>query len=291
MSENMKALQSIVILANPTMPESCDEAREFQKTWQEASSIKTTLSTIDDIAVQRRIAQGEFDLLVVLGGDGTMLRAGHMAAPVNLPLLGINLGRFGFLMQLRREEWKAAIPRLLSRDYKLEQRMMLFAELLRGDVVLDSWQVVNEVVVCRGRHVRPIRISASVDGNNLASYFADGLIAATPTGSTGYALAVNGPILPPELRNILIIPVAPHMSLDHAVILSEGATVVFTPETDHEAVVSIDGHEPVDLQAGDRVRISAGEHTLKFVIFQDPGYFYRNLGFYWEQNPFRNGIK
>jgi NAD+ kinase len=291
MPENMKPLQSIVILANPTMQESCDEARKFQQAWQGLSSIETTLSTIDNIAVQERIATGEFDLLVVFGGDGTMLRAGHMAAPVNLPLLGINLGRFGFLMQLRKDEWKDAIPRLLTRDYKLEHRMMLYAELLRGDAVLDSWQVVNEVVVCRGRTVLPIRISASVDGNNLASYVADGLIAATPTGSTGYALAVNGPILPPELRNILIIPVAPHMSLDHAVILPEGATVVFTPETDHEAVVSIDGHEPVDLQAGDRVRISAGEHTLKFVVFQDPGYFYRSLSLYWEPNPIRNGIK
>lgn len=291
MSENLKPIQSVVILANPTMPEAFEEARKVEQAWHEISTVKTTLATVDDVQARERIAAGEFDLLIALGGDGTMLRVGHLAAPVGLPLLGINLGRFGFLMQLRKDEWKAAIPRLLKGEYKLEHRMMLFAELMHGDQVLDSFQVVNEVVVCRGQYVRPIRVFASVDGYNLASYVADGLIAATPTGSTGYALAVNGPILPPELRNILIIPVAPHLSMDHAVILPEGATVVFAPETDHQAVMSIDGHDPVVLKHDDRVRVSAGEHTLKFVVFEDPGYFYRNLSLYMEQNPSRNGFK
>lgn len=291
MSENFKTIQSIIILANPTVPEASEEARKVQQAWQEMSSVTTTLATIDDLQAQQRIAAGEFDLLIALGGDGTMLRAGHLAAPVGLPLLGINLGRFGFLMQLRKDDWRAAIPRLLSGEFKLENRMMLFAELLRGDQVLNSYQVINEVVVCRGQFVRPISIFASVDGYNLASYVADGLIAATPTGSTGYAMAVRGPILPPEMRNILVVPVAPHLSMDHAIILPEGATVIFRPETDHQAVMSIDGHDPVVLQDGDRVRVSASEHALKFVIFQDPGYFYRNLSLYREQNPSRNGFK
>jgi len=124
-----------------------------------------------------------------------------------------------------------------------------------------------------------------VDGYPLAGYVADGLIAATPTGSTAYALAVGGPIMPPELRNILIMPVAPHLSMDRAVILPEGASVEITVDSDHEAVMSVDGHEPVLIGNEDRVSVKASDFTVKFVVLQDPGYFYRNLSHYMEQNP------
>lgn len=291
MPENQKEIRSIVILANPTMPDALAEGKKVKRMLDKAKTVKTVLACIDDADVRERVIGFEFDVLIALGGDGTMLRAGHLAAPVGLPILGINLGRFGFLMQLRKEDWRAAMPRLLAGEFKLEHRMMLQAEHLRGDKVLETLQVVNEAVVCRGHYVRPIRIVASVDGYVLASYVADGLIAATPTGSTGYALAANGPILPPELRNILVVPVAPHLSMEHATILPEGATVIFSHETDHEAVLSVDGHEPIPLSAGDRVRISSGAHTLKFIVFKDPGYFYRNLSLYMEQNPSRNGLK
>jgi NAD+ kinase len=163
--------------------------------------------------------------------------------------------------------------------------MMLKAEQWRDGRLVSTHQVINDVVVCRGQVVRPIRIRAAVDGYPLARYVADGLIAATPTGSTAYALAVGGPIMPPELRNILIVPVAPHLSMNQAVILPEGATVEITVESDHEAVMSVDGHEPVLLQNNDRVTVTASDFTVKFVVFQDPGYFYRNLSNYMEQNP------
>ena len=155
--------------------------------------------------------------MIAMGGDGTMLRAGHLTAPYSIPLLGINMGHFGFLMQLARDEWQEYLPRLVNGDFQIENRMMLKAEHWREDQLLDSFQVINEVVVCRGQMVRPIRIRAEVDGYSLAAYVADGLIAATPTGSTAYALAVGGPIMPPELRNILIVPVAAHLSMDRAV--------------------------------------------------------------------------
>ena len=163
--------------------------------------------------------------------------------------------------------------------------MMLKADQMRGDKLLSTHQVINEVVVCRGQVVRPIRIHAMVDGYTLAGYVADGIIAATPTGSTAYALAVGGPIMPPELRNILIVPVAPHLSMDRAVILPEGASVNISVDSDHEAVMSVDGHEPVLIENEDRVLVTASDLSVKFVVFQDPGYFYRNLSHYMEQNP------
>jgi NAD+ kinase len=128
-------------------------------------------------------------------------------------------------------------------------------------------------------------LNAIVDGRFLAAYVADALIAATATGSTAYALAAGGPILPPELRNILLVPVAPHLSIDRAIVLAEGSTVSITVHTDHEAVISIDGQPPVSVTDADRVDAMAGEHTVKFVRFQDPGYFYRNLTPHMNQNP------
>jgi len=214
-----------------------------------------------------------------------MLRAGHLCAPLGMPFLGINLGRFGFLTEIQRGEWREGLSRLVEGRFRLEERMLLRAEHWRKDKALGNWLVINDVVVCRGQFVRPIRVTASVDAFPLTTYVADGVIAATPTGSTAYALAAGGPIMPPDLRNILIIPVAPHLTMDRAIILSEGARVSFNIYTDHEAVVSIDGPPPLPLLDGDEVRVEASDHVVSFVRFQDPGYFYRNITTYMEQNP------
>ena len=274
----------IAIVVRPGSTDTLSEGAVIQQ-WLKSHSVSSTVTTTDNQHLRRKISEGEYDLLIALGGDGTMLRAGHLAAPQGLPILGINLGKFGFLMQLSREDWADTLPRLLAGDYKVENRMMLQAQQWCGDERLRTSQVINEVVVARGQVVRPIRIHAEVDGYPLASYVADGLIASTPTGSTAYALAVGGPIMPPELRNILIMPVAPHLSMDRAVILPEGASVVITVDSDHEAVMSVDGHEPALISNQDRVTVTASDLSVKFVVFQEPGYFYRNLSNYMEQNP------
>lgn len=235
--------------------------------------------------LRSRLLAGDFDLLIALGGDGTMLRAGHLCGPSGTPILGVNLGHFGFLMEIHKQEWQKMMSQLLRGEYWLEQRMMLCAELWRGDEQLGRWEVLNEVVVTRGDLVRPVHLVASVDGHFLTTYVADALIASTATGSTAYALAAGGPILPPELRNILLVAVAPHLSLDRAVVLPEGAAVSIQVHTDHQAVLSVDGQPPVEMADGDRVQAYASDHSVSFVRFQDPGYFYRNLTRHMEQNP------
>ena len=247
-------------------------------------TVERWASTSDE-SLRQRLARGDFEILIALGGDGTMLRAGHLGGPFGVPVLGINLGRFGFLTELKRDGWATFIPELAAGHFRVEKRMMIRAEHRRGDLSLGRWEVLNDVVVCRGQFVRPITLAASVDGYELARYFADGLIAATPTGSTAYALAAGGPILPPELRNILIIPVAPHLSVDRAVILSEGSCVTIRVFTDHEAVFSVDGQEPLTMLEGDEIFVDVSPNTAGFVRFQDPGYFYRNLTQLMEQNP------
>jgi NAD+ kinase len=188
-------------------------------------------------------------------------------------------------MEVRENQWREMVPRLLRGEFWLEHRMTLCAEQWRGEERLGSWEVLNEVVVSRGQIVRPVHLTTSVDGRFLTTYVADALIAATPTGSTAYALAAGGPILPPELRNILIVPVAPHLSIERAIVLAEGSKVSITVQTDHEAVLSADGQVPIRLADEDRVDAFAGQHTVKFVRFQDPGYFYRNLTPHMNQHP------
>jgi NAD+ kinase len=136
---------------------------------------------------------------------------------------------------------------------------------------------LNECVVGRGGTVRPVNLTAEIDGIHLATYVADALIVSTATGSTAYALAAGGPILPPQLRNILLVPVAPHLSVDRAIVLDEGARVRVSVQTDHQASMSIDGQPPIDLEDGDQVDVRAGKHATLFVRLQDPSYFYRNL--------------
>ncbi len=284
MTQPSPNLQSIAVLAHPNIPDAFQVAENVAEVLT-SEGLTAETGDIYNADLRKAVQDKTFDLLIALGGDGTMLRAGHLSAPVGVPLLGINIGHFGFLAELTRENWRESIPRLLSGDFRYEERMMLSACCLRDDENNTRFDVINDVVVARGQYVRPIEVEAFLNDAHIMSYIADGMIAATPTGSTAYALAAGGPILPPEIRNILLMPVAPHLSVDRAVVLSEGASVMIRVHTKHEAVVSVDGQEPVHLNSGDGVQISAHEKSLFMVRFEDPGYFYRNLTAYMGRNP------
>jgi len=276
--------KNILVVAHPQLPEATELMAQIVSFLQ-VYGIPVTHGLIYDEALHHEFNNGNFDLMIALGGDGTMLRAGHLCAPIGVPVLGINLGRFGFLTEVRLHQWQEILPRLFTGDYWLENRMMLHAEQWRSGELLGSWDVLNEIVVSRGHMVRPVHLIASVDGRYLTTYVADALIAATATGSTAYALAAGGPILPPELRNILLVAVAPHLSIDRAIVLAEGSSVSIIIDTAHQAVLSPDGQTPIDLEDDDRVEAYASEYTVQFLRFQDPGYFYRNLTPHMSQNP------
>jgi NAD+ kinase len=277
-------LKNVLVLAHPSLPEAAENAAQVAQHFQ-TQGISSLHGLLYDEALRQKVKDGKVDLLVALGGDGTMLRAGHLCAPNNVPILGINMGRFGFLTEIQLDQWRDVIPHLFSGDYWLEQRMMLRAELWRAGELQGTWEVLNEVAVSRGHIVRPVHLVTSVDGRYLTTYVADALIAATATGSTAYALAAGGPVLPPELRNILLVAVAPHLSIDRAIVLADGSSVSITVNTDHEAALSPDGQSPIDLLDGDRVDAYASEYSIRFIRFQDPGYFYRNLTPHMNQNP------
>jgi NAD+ kinase len=284
MSSTVTPFQRIVVAAHPMVPEADDESVQIATFLQERG-IKSEHGSLYDETLRDRIKNREFDLLIALGGDGTMLRAGHLCGPLDIPILGINLGKFGFLMEIKQDQWRESLTKLIGGNFWLERRMMLAAEQCRAGEKLGIWDVLNEVVVGRGQIVRPVNLVTHVDGRFLTTYVADGLIVSTPTGSTAYALAAGGPILPPELRNILLVPLAPHLSLDRAIVLAEGSSVSITVESPHHAVFSIDGQSPIDLAKGDQVDVRASDHTVQFVRIHDPGYFYHNITPHMSQNP------
>jgi len=280
-----KKISNFMIAYNAQIDGALATSKEISAYLTKAGARVSSIGAIQEETMRHDIKQPDLDMLIVLGGDGTILRACHLCSSVRIPIVGVNLGTMGFLIELQKDEWQNYFQRLLSGDFRIEKRMMLQAEHFRKEKSLGSWQVVNEVVVCRGQYVRPVRITTEVDGYPMAGYVADGVIAATPTGSTAYALAAGGAILPPDVRNIIIVPIAPHLSPDRSIVLSEGAKVTIKVHTSHQAVFSIDGHAPVIMKDGDHVRVGASVHDSLFIRFHGPGFFYQTLNRYLEQNP------
>ena len=272
----------VFLLSHPRLTASRPLAQEMAAQVR-ARGITAEIVTDKDALTTRVFESG--DMVVALGGDGWMLHAGRITAEAGVPVLGVNLGRLGFLAEVQPTEWRSVLDRVCAGDYWIEQRMMLRTEVWRDDQRLLSFDVLNDVVVSRGAVVRPVRLETHIDGGWLTTYVADGLIIATPTGSTAYALAVGGPILPPDLKNILLIPVAPHLSMERAIVLARGSTVTVMIHTEHEAVISGDGLIEQPLGDGDRIIVEAGPHSARFVRTQDPSYFYRTLMERMGKNP------
>lgn len=220
------------------------------------------------------------DMVVAIGGDGAMLRAARACAPHKVPVLGINMGHLGFLTEIKDPDtWESHIDDLLADNFWVEERMMIQVQVYREDAVVCAGAALNDIVVSRGNVTQTIRLNVYIDHEWTTTYTADALIISTATGSTAYALAAGGPILPPEMRNILIVPVAPHLSLDRPIVLPEGATVevVAAGGRERDMVLTADGihlHEP---KHGDRISIQASEDVSRFARLRERNYFYRSL--------------
>ena len=219
------------------------------------------------------------DMLVTLGGDCTMLRAARLGSPNRVPLVGVKLGRVSFLAEIAPDDWERPFDRILSGDYWLEERMLLDVTVARHGQpsVNHAYLAINDVVISRGGLARIVTIQTWVDQSYLTTYRADGVIVSTPTGCTGYALAAGGPILPPELKNILVLPICAHLSLDRPVVLAQGATVGLEAHADYAPMLTVDGQFEIALAEGDRVEVRASKDVSHFVHVQDRDYFYRTL--------------
>ncbi|MEN8098628.1 MAG: NAD(+)/NADH kinase [Chloroflexota bacterium] len=270
-----QAINTVGLLFHPHKPVSKELADEIGLWFQSHGVTTWTASSWDEAAVTEKMAGT--DLAVTLGGDGSMLRGARMVYPNEALLVGVNLGRVGFLTECSPSTWQDTLDRILRLDYWVENRMMIRAETVRGNQVLASHTALNDVVISRGTLARAIQLETWVDDGFLTRYFADGLIVSTATGSTAYSLAVGGPILPPELRNILIIPIAPHLTMDRAVVLADGAKVTTTVDSYHGAILTVDGQFEFELQTGDSVIVRACHKDIRFARVRPRGYFYRDL--------------
>src|SRR5579859_6418515 len=204
------------------------------------------------------------DLLVVLGGDGTLLAAAREAAPRGIPILPINLGSLGFLTSFTLQELYPALEETLAGHLTASERVMLHAALIRDGKTLDDQLVLNEVVINKGALARMIEVRLTIDADFVCRYRADGLIVATPTGSTAYSLSAGGPIVHPNVESLIITPICPHTLSDRPIVVDDKCCVEMSLAGPAESVyLTLDGQKGIPMQSGDKVRIVRAEERLK----------------------------
>ena len=268
-------MEFIGIVYHPKIPNSEPLAVEVCE-WLETQEVSAWVgSTFDEEAIHAR--GSNFSLLVVLGGDGSTLRAARMMMPYKVPIFGLNMGRVGFLSEANPTNWQTRLQKVLQGGHWLEWRLTIDASLHRNGRVIDTFAALNDVVVGRGKHARVLRLQLRVDNDLVTTYTADALIVATPTGSTAYSMAAGGPLLPPRLQNFVVVPVAAHLSLDRALVLHEEAEIDIRVEMDHEATLTADGQGGVAIENGDHVIVKKHAQPACFARVDSSGYFYRRL--------------
>jgi NAD+ kinase len=226
------------------------------------------------------------DLAIVLGGDGSMLTAARKLAESDVPLVGVNQGRLGFMTDLARDDMLDGMTDLLEGKFKGEQRFLLDASVRRGDAVLFQTQALNDVVVNKGDLGRMIVFAVSIDGEFIYNQRSDGLIIATPTGSTAYALSANGPILHPSVPGIALVPLCPHALSNRPITVSDDSRIEIVLHAPHRARVHADGQEKFELEAGDRVSVARSGRSIRFL--HPLGYSYFAMlreKLHWSETP------
>lgn len=208
------------------------------------------------------------DYLISFGGDGTLLMTARLVGASGKPILGVNVGKLGFLTEVETKELEHAFERLSAKDYQLEQRMTLEA---RWDS--NVAYALNDFVLVRGETVRFIKIRTEVDGTFLNNYIADGLIVATPTGSTAYSLSANGPILTPTLDAIIINPICPHTLTARPLVINSDRTIRLTLESHEIVKLTADGREDAQIQTGQSVTIRQAAHKINLIRFGERNFF------------------
>jgi NAD+ kinase len=268
-------IKHVGVLSHPKIAETGEVAARVEGYLREWGAQVYRASTWDTPSIEAII--DKLELLVVLGGDGSTLRAARIASAHGVMVTSINMGRLGFLSEMQPDNWQTPLQRMVNGDYWVEERMMLRTEAFREGQSLGIHEALNDVVISRGTLARMVRVRATVDGSLFTTYACDGLIVSTATGSTAYALAAGGPILPPLLKNIVLVPIAPHLSLDKPIVLSQGSVVEMVVNTDHQAILTSDGQNEVTLKSGDQVVVQASPYVARFARVQPRNYFYHTL--------------
>jgi NAD+ kinase len=214
------------------------------------------------------------DLLIVLGGDGTLLSVARLSGVESIPVLGINLGGLGFLTEISKEETFPVLEKIIAGDFETEQRLMLKATILRQGEIIGESTVLNDIVINKGVLARIIDMETYIDGAYLTTFKADGLILATPTGSTAYSLAAGGPIVYPSLNSIIVNPICPHTITNRPLVVHDTATVKIILKTANQNVhITLDGQVGMPLQGGDVVEAHKAPGHIQLIRSPYKTYF------------------
>jgi len=247
------------------------------ESWCSGRQIEAWSAPADDADLIRTNCPGT-DLICILGGDGTFLRTARAIGDSEVPALGVNLGRVGFLAKVETADLERTLEQVVAGQYSIEERFRISATVVRSDGNRETHACLNEVVVARGSRVRMIQVEVEVSGSHLATYVADGVVVATPTGSTAYSFSAGGAVLDPRLRNVIITPVAGYLSPLHSVVAGESHVVRLTLRESHAgALISIDGQTDLQMRPGERVEVRALPIPLRLLEPEGSTPFYELL--------------
>lgn len=266
--------QNVVVLYHPHRHQAKEEAE-----WLAAELRKRGVQVEIGNGWQRNVVEQlccDRDLIITLGGDGTIIRIAALAARIGVPMLGVNLGRVGFLADMTPENLRGRVDDLAEGNYWVEIRAMLD---IHGKIAGKDFDAIalNEVAVARGPIPRAIDVQTRLNGTEFMTYSADGMLVATATGSTAYSLAAGGPILYPEATDFLLTPVAPHLHIGRSMVLPADTVVSLTLLSDRPAVVSVDGADGHDLHPQDSIDVQRSNFVAKFAHLRPSDYFYRAI--------------
>jgi NAD+ kinase len=268
----MSAFKRVGVWFNP-LAEGARELAAEVATLVRKRGIEAWVGDQDHTEAARKEAASS-GLLICLGGDGTVLRCARLAIGLETPILGVNLGRLGFLTELDGEEIRTRLDEILDGTPRIEERAMLKATVQGTDLVFHG---LNDIVVGRSTLSRAIQLAVDVDGVRIADYRCDGVIVATATGSTAYALSNGGPILYPESRDLVVVPVAPHLAAQHAVVIPESETIKITLEPRQHAVLSVDGEADLEMHERDSVTVTLSEYKSRLLRLHPRTDFYNRM--------------
>ena len=278
-------IDAVGVIGRPQSPNADDAVRDAVA-WLDERNIRSVVETetaaraglTSPATCERDDLPGKVDLLLVLGGDGTLLSVTHPVAhhAADTPILAVNCGSLGFLTEITRPEMHDALASVFAGTASLDERRMLRARVVRGGTEIVDRTVLNDVVVGKSARSNIIDVSISVGDHFVTSSRADGVIVATPTGSTAYNLAAGGPIVHPTVDAVVITPIAPHTLTNRPIVLGDTASIAITPNLagDHlDASASFDGQVSVDLENGDVVMVERAPHPLRVVRAESRHYF------------------
>lgn len=271
--------KSIGILTKPKFPE-VKTTLQGVVAWLRDRQITVLLDTTsaallnEQGGIQKTQLAGKADVLLILGGDGTILHAARLAAERSIPILGVNMGGLGFLTEVRLDDLYASLDRVFANDFVLDERLMLQIHVHRHGETVARGIVLNDVVISKGTLARMIELKIAIQGQFVTNLRADGLIVGTPTGSTAYSLSAGGPIINPAVQSLILTPISPH-TLTHRPLIVPGNVEIEVTLTsrDDGAMATLDGQVGIAMTQGDTVVIQASEHRTKLIRFPESHYY------------------